>query len=167
MVLPELVAHRGYALHYPENTLVATPVGAPCGYCGEPIERGEHGCIIPHFGKDGASENPYHFECHMRMIVGSLAHQQKRCTCYGGAESDPPGMMLRQAARVAFEYWSEHKQAGPGQQMTDAPKKNGGSCEICGEPVENIAVLCGCEKCGRLYGPCCNSIKDSICVECI
>ena len=48
-----------------------------------------------------------------------------------------------------------------------APKKGETICGVCGEPVEHLDVLCGCEKCGRLYGPCCNSIEDSICVECI
>ena len=88
----------GIGLVYPENTLVATPVGAPCGYCGEAIGPADRGCIIPHLGEDGASEKPFHFECHMRLVIGSLAQQQRRCSCYGGAEHEPPGMTLRQAA---------------------------------------------------------------------
>jgi len=51
--------------------------------------------------------------------------------------------------------------------MVAVPKRGETVCEICGEPVEDADALCGCEKCGRLYGPCCNSIEDSICVECI
>jgi hypothetical protein len=39
-------------------------------------------------------------------------------------------------------------------------------CEVCGEPVKSVYDLCGCEKCGRMYGPWCNSVEDSICVEC-
>lgn len=49
---------------------------------------------------------------------------------------------------------------------TATPKKGASICEVCGDPVEDDA-LCGCEKCGRMYGPCCNSIQDSICVECV
>jgi hypothetical protein len=51
------------------------------------------------------SETPYHIECYIRLTVGSLAHQQRKCSCYGGTEHDPPGMTLRQAAIAAFEYW--------------------------------------------------------------
>ncbi len=92
----------------PEEPLAPTPVGAPCGFCQEPIEAGDKGVIIPHIDTDGASEKPYHFECHMRLTIGSLAHQERRCSCYGGNEHDPPGMSLRQAARAAWEYWLAH-----------------------------------------------------------
>ena len=37
-------------------------------------------------------------------------------------------------------------------------------CEICGDPV---LVRNGCEKCGRMFGPCCNSVEDGLCVECV
>ena len=50
--------------------------------------------------------------------------------------------------------------------VATTPTKGESICEICGDPVEDGA-LCGCEKCGRMYGPCCNSVEDSICVECI
>jgi hypothetical protein len=50
--------------------------------------------------------------------------------------------------------------------MAAMPKKGESSCEVCGGPVEDGA-LCGCERCGRMYGPCCNSVEDSICVECV
>lgn len=39
-------------------------------------------------------------------------------------------------------------------------------CEVCNEEVQSDYDLCGCEKCGRMYGPCCNSESDSICVDC-
>ncbi|HZT29447.1 MAG TPA: hypothetical protein VFA33_06170 [Bryobacteraceae bacterium] len=40
------------------------------------------------------------------------------------------------------------------------------TCEICGQACD-ADERCGCEKCGRMYGPCCNSLEDSICVECV
>lgn len=46
-----------------------------------------------------------HFACQVRMIAGSLAHQQGRCSCYGGVDEDPPGLTLRQGALVALGYW--------------------------------------------------------------
>lgn len=92
----------GIALADPEEVRIPTPVGQPCGFCQEPIQAGDRGCTISDFS---VGENPFHFECHMRLVIGSLAHQQGRCSCYGGEADDPPGMTLRQAAHAAFEYW--------------------------------------------------------------
>lgn len=37
-------------------------------------------------------------------------------------------------------------------------------CEVCGQKTNEIR--CGCETCGRLFAPCCNSVVDDLCVEC-
>ena len=94
----------GVPVVHPEEKLVETPVGALCGFCREEIAPGDKGCMIPSIP---GGKKPFHFECHMRLIIGSLAHLQGRCSCFGGREHDPPGMTLRQAARAAFEYWRE------------------------------------------------------------
>lgn len=39
-------------------------------------------------------------------------------------------------------------------------------CEVCDEQLLEGALYCGCEKCGRMYGPCCNSIEDGVCIQC-
>lgn len=59
-----------------------------------------------------------------------------------------------------------HKSVDPGgaKPMASMDDRSAPICEICGEVAE---FLCGCNECGRMYGPCCNSIEDSICVECI
>jgi hypothetical protein len=66
-----------------------------CGWCGEGFQAGESVRVV-----DGG---PIHLECLMRMIVGSVAHQEQRCYCYGGDEDDPPGMTVREAARAAWD----------------------------------------------------------------
>lgn len=38
-------------------------------------------------------------------------------------------------------------------------------CEVCEEPCLELH-LCGCEQCGKLYGPCCNSEQEDLCCEC-
>jgi len=48
---------------------------------------------------------PVHFECSARGAIGSVGHQKKRCSCYGGTEDDPPGMTKRQAARAALDHF--------------------------------------------------------------
>lgn len=40
-------------------------------------------------------------------------------------------------------------------------------CEVCEEPVKSMDDLSGCEKCGDMFGPCCNNATNSdYCVEC-
>ena len=64
-----------------------------CAWCGEPIQPGELSNL-----------RPAHVECVVRMIHGSAAHIECRCGCFvpGSAESDPPGVDKREAARAAF-----------------------------------------------------------------
>jgi hypothetical protein len=76
---------------------VPTPVGAVCIYCEEPIAAGERGYFY-----SGTPPQPVHYECFVRQIVGSVAHQQQRCSCYGGHDEDPPGLSRRDAARLAL-----------------------------------------------------------------
>ena len=87
---------------YPGERRVPAPVGVPCGYCEEAVTAEDRGCTIP--DADGG-ELPYHFECHIRLAIGSVAHQRGQCSCSGGRDHDPPGLTRRQAARAALDYW--------------------------------------------------------------
>ena len=40
-------------------------------------------------------------------------------------------------------------------------------CEVCDEPVSDATDLCGCNDCGKLFGPCCNSDDPDLCSECV
>lgn len=74
-----------------------------CPHCHEPILDGEDTRRMPHLGADGATTmRTYHRECLTRIIVGSVGHQLQRCSCYGGADEDPPGATPREAARAAL-----------------------------------------------------------------
>jgi hypothetical protein len=68
-----------------------------CAYCSEIIARSDYRF---------ESQSPLHLECGMRMVVGSAAHQLRECTCFGGTREDPPGLSLREAARLACEMFS-------------------------------------------------------------
>jgi hypothetical protein len=46
-----------------------------------------------------------HMECMMRMVAGSVGHQQRRCSCFGGTEDDPPGMTKHEAAWAAAKLY--------------------------------------------------------------
>lgn len=62
-----------------------------CGYCGEQMKPGEPVTEAANL----------HAECAFRMVGGSVAHQQRRCSCYGG-DGTPT---LREDARAAFDYY--------------------------------------------------------------
>lgn len=64
-----------------------------CVWCDEPI--------LPAERRTGL----VHFECGLRSAVGSVGHQKKACSCYGGTMEDPPGLTRRQAAIAAEEYF--------------------------------------------------------------
>lgn len=86
------------ALRKPDELQVPAPLGQPCLLCGEAIEAGDTGTI-------NLSGQVTHYECGMRMAVGSIGHQKRCCSCYGGSEEDPPGMTFRQAAVAAVIYF--------------------------------------------------------------
>jgi len=40
-------------------------------------------------------------------------------------------------------------------------------CELCEDPLLESEQACGCNVCGRLYGPCCSSQCEGFCIECV
>jgi len=70
-----------------------------CGFCNERIEPGQR---APVSGSD------FHHECHLRLVIGSVAHIERRCGCYvpGSIEGDPAHMTPRQAARAALVLYN-------------------------------------------------------------
>lgn len=60
-----------------------------CQHCNEIIE-----------GK--TSIRGLHNECAVRLTVGSVAHQTKTCSCYGGDSEDDPTLSKREAALAAY-----------------------------------------------------------------
>ncbi len=66
-----------------------------------------------------------HRECGMRCIIGSVGHLKGRCSCYGGMESDPPEMTLREAAKAAIALW---------QKIQNQPNQN----HLCDERQNRI-----------------------------
>lgn len=87
-----------------ETPHVVTPVGKLCAWCGEPLVEGDQGVCIDNISeRQGVevNEQPHHRDCFLRSICGSVGHQLKRCSCYGGTEDDPVGMTKREAATAA------------------------------------------------------------------
>lgn len=89
----------GYDL--PDMERVATPIGSICSHCEEAVMEGDCGEIVPHLGAT-VEERPVHLECLLRKVFGSVAHQERRCSCYGGGEScEDSSKTRRQQAREA------------------------------------------------------------------
>lgn len=98
---------RAHGAPYEEDTEhVPTPVNALCGGCGECIGFHDDGLLVPLLDDSEFTHQPYHYECHMRGIVGGLNHQMGRCICCGGDQPpDPPQLTKREAASAAVSYW--------------------------------------------------------------
>jgi hypothetical protein len=87
---------------------VATPIGEPCSRCGELIAARDSGVMMPHADANGTcTQRPLHYECLMRGMIGSVAHQMKRCSCFvpGSNEEDDPRLTQRQSAELATALW--------------------------------------------------------------
>jgi hypothetical protein len=67
-----------------------------CGHCNEEIT--------------GASLNfgiaLFHIECGIRMVSGSVGHQQGRCSCYGETDRSEIGISKREAAIAAWKLFN-------------------------------------------------------------
>lgn len=72
-----------------------------CVYCQEPLLPSDGPVLV----------GGMHHECSFRSIAGSVGHQKKLCSCFGGTEEDPPGATLREGARAALAYYQQ-TQAG-------------------------------------------------------
>lgn len=66
-----------------------------CFHCGEGVDDGD---------RHTAFAEPIHCACAIRLVVGSVAHVERRCGCYvpGSTLGDPPGLTIREAARLAM-----------------------------------------------------------------
>jgi len=107
----------GFGFMTPQHQLdrrIETPIDARCLFCDEAIGPQDFGLMMPLIGPDSVSRAYYHRECHLRRIVGSVGHQTKQCSCYGGALDDPPGMTKRQGALAAVELYRRNHRAHQG-----------------------------------------------------
>ena len=89
-----------------QGAAVPVPVGSLCYHCEEAIVAEDSGIQYP----DG---DVAHRNCHLRQIIGSVAHVERRCGCYvsGSEENDPPGLSLRQAADAAVAAFEKRRMA--------------------------------------------------------
>lgn len=75
-----------------------------CQHCGEPIHSWEHLYL-------GIMNAQLHYECGIRMVIGSVEHQRRACACFGGQAEEDPGKTTREHARRACVYYFCHDPA--------------------------------------------------------
>ena len=86
---------------------IATPVGFVCPWCAEATVMTDNGVMLSDW-RDDEPVQVIHRECFRRMLLGSIAHIERRCSCSvpGSTESDPPEMTKREAAKLVDD-WAE------------------------------------------------------------
>jgi len=115
----------GVAIDEPQLMDEKAPVGELCYRCGEPIDAGDFGLIMPAWpapsrplntkelgfwrGANLPSRKIAHRECFLRCIIGSVGHLEMRCSCFGGSAEDPPEMSRREAAIAAVKLFELHR----------------------------------------------------------
>jgi hypothetical protein len=69
-----------------------------CPWCDEALQEGDAAALM--------NGGKMHIECFVREIVGSVAHQEKRCDHFGGSDDcDEKHATRREAARAAHVYF--------------------------------------------------------------
>jgi hypothetical protein len=112
----------GFAAHHPDlyEEVIPVPVGEPCLHCREPIAAADAGVAMPLITADPLpAVAVYHYECHLRMAVGSVKHQRGECGCASGdfsGDDDADYPSTRAAALAASRefYRRQAEQRGEG-----------------------------------------------------
>lgn len=91
---------------YDHAPQVPVPFGAECLGCGELIDENDSGITMPYMTNfSEVTRAAFHTECHLRSVIGGVAHLEKRCYCYGGGTSDDD--RSRTEARWVLEWAME------------------------------------------------------------
>jgi hypothetical protein len=74
-----------------------------CFYCEELVTVEDNADVV----HTSEGIRPAHVECNFRAVMGSVAHIERRCSCFvaGSTEHDPEGMTCREAAMAAVRAW--------------------------------------------------------------
>lgn len=87
---------------------VETPLGAVCLFCDELVDEHDSGLITPALLAEGPTMSAVHLECHLRSVLGCVAHLEQRCSCYGGGDHEGHD---RAAARAVLAFLIAEQEA--------------------------------------------------------
>lgn len=90
---------KTFGFSHPDHERITVPVGEPCSWCEEPIAAYELGYSLMCMGEDFAKRIYTHRSCFLRGVIGSVAHIERRCSCYvhGAGDGDDPNLSKREA----------------------------------------------------------------------
>lgn len=83
---------------------IPVPVGESCLHCDEQIAEGDAGVVMPLIESDRQPRVAvYHWECDLRLTVGSVRHQRGECGCFTGdySQDDDADYPSVRAAAIA------------------------------------------------------------------
>ncbi len=96
---------------------IPVPVGELCLHCEERIADDDCGVVLPLIAADRKPRvAAYHFECHLRLSIGSVKHQRGECGCVSGdfsADDDAEYPSKRTAAIAATVEFYRRRPAEP------------------------------------------------------
>lgn len=92
------------------ETQIPTPVGQECQWCDVAIQESDCGtmqAVVKEVNGELVTQMlPLHHECGIRSVIGSVSHQKKLCSCFGGTQPDTEdGMTRHEAAIAAARYF--------------------------------------------------------------
>lgn len=93
--------------------------GEMCPHCEEGFVKGDRVSRVPHCAGDSTGHLFWHYECLIRLTMGSVMHQD-RVRSGLGCDSrckDDPGLTPRQAAKAAEDYWERTRMKDEGEKV--------------------------------------------------
>lgn len=92
---------RWNAPAFDDAVRVPVPFGATCLYCSELVDDTDSGLMQVVVFAAGPRDEAVHIECHLRSILGSVAHLEHRCSCFGGEDHE---VLTREGARAVVRW---------------------------------------------------------------
>lgn len=105
-----------FGFEHPFLEAVSAPDRGWCQHCEEPILVDEPGFSLIQIDEESNARRVYyHRECFLRGIFGSVAHIERRCSCFvpGSTCTDDEDVTPREAARRSVKAFQEQDERLP------------------------------------------------------
>jgi len=89
------------------------PIEKACAWCDEDIAPSDNGFVCLNITLEGEpAPIPWHAECFIRSLCGSVEHQLRQCSCFSATDkqidcSETDGLTVREEARLAAKIWRD------------------------------------------------------------
>lgn len=106
LAVQQFFGERWDAPAFDDAVAVEVPVGEICRLCEEPIGESDSGILMGYIdGRGKGSISPIHIECHLRSVLGSVAHLEGRCSCATGRHADDrSNLTWREQGQLVVEW---------------------------------------------------------------